>query len=116
MSHVAYVYVPKACETTQCKIHVVFHGCFQGANELGDVYYTKTRYNEIADTNNIIVLYPQAQKSARMPFNPAGCWDYWGYSSPDPNNPNFYTKDAPQMKAIMKMIQRLGEPRTSHTK
>jgi poly(3-hydroxybutyrate) depolymerase len=110
MSDDAFAYVPKTCETESCRVHVAIHGCHQGYNQEGvinDNYYTKTGYNQIADANNIIVLYPQAQPSKDIPFNPKGCWDFWGYSDAD----NFYTKDAPQMQAIMGMIKRLGEAR-----
>lgn len=35
-------------------------------------------YNEWADANNIVVLYPQA-RTANLGFaNPQGCWDFWG--------------------------------------
>lgn len=63
MSKDAYVYVPKACETAACKVHIVLHGCLQGAEVIGDKYYASTGYNEMADTNNIIMLYPQDRKS-----------------------------------------------------
>lgn len=111
MSEKAYAYVPKSCETGACRVHVAFHGCEQGANfqvkfneTYGDQYYTTTGYNELADANNIIVLYPQAEGSNTIPFNPKGCWDFWGYSSND-----FYKKTAPQMVAVMGMVKRLGE-------
>lgn len=109
MSDTGYLYVPKACSSnTDCKIHVVFHGCEQGATVIGDDYYAKTGYNEVADSNNIIVLYPQVNKSSLSPFNPKGCWDFWGYSSPGSTKPDFYTKDAPQVSAIYRMINRLA--------
>ncbi|MDD2814295.1 MAG: poly(3-hydroxybutyrate) depolymerase [Thiotrichaceae bacterium] len=115
MSDDAYIYVPKSCETEACRVHIAIHGCLQGAAQIGDRYYnTTTGYNEIADTNNIIVLYPQAQISKTIPANPQGCWDFWGYSSEDPSNLDFYTKNAPQMSAIMAMVKRLGEPRQTN--
>jgi len=117
MSEKAYAYVPKSCETEACRVHVAFHGCEQGANfqikyneKYGDQYYTTTGYNELADTNNIIMLYPQAEGSSFTPFNPKGCWDFWGYSSND-----FYKKTAPQMLAVMGMVERLGEQRQTVT-
>lgn len=109
MSDEAFVYVPKACSFGGCRVHVAFHGCLQGAKQIDDKFYTGTRYNEIADTNKIIVLYPQAQVSDGIPPNPQGCWDFWGYSSDDQKNPTFFTKDAPQMQAIMAMVHRLGQ-------
>lgn len=114
MSDDAYLYVPKDCETESCRVHIAFHGCLQGAAQIGDRYYTTTGYNEIADTNKIIVLYPQAQISNPIPANPQGCWDFWGYSSADPSNLDFYTKNAPQMSAIMAMVKRLGEARQAN--
>ena len=73
-------------------------------------------YNEIADTNAMIVLYPQAQVSDPIPFNPEGCWDFWGYSSPKRSVPNFYSKQAPQIAAAMGMLERLAQPRLDRMK
>ena len=115
MGDVAYAYVPAACEHDTCKVHVALHGCRQGAAIIGDRYYTTTGYNEIADTNRIIVLYPQVQPSEPIPYNPKGCWDFWGYSSTDSVHPNFHTKAAPQMQAIHKMVERLGQARSKTT-
>ena len=111
MSDVAYAYVPKSCDSQTCKVHVVFHGCHQGANTIGNRFYSTTGYNEMADTNNIIVLYPQVQASNLTPYNPKGCWDFWGYSSPNQFAPNFYSKQAPQMAAVKAMLDRLSQPR-----
>ena len=111
MSQSAYAYVPKACETDACKVHIAIHGCLQGAKQLGDRYYNGTGYNEMADTNKIIVLYPQAEINSSI--NPQGCWDFWGYSDENTKNPLFFTKSAPQMSAIMAMVKRLGEPRVA---
>ena len=36
-------------------------------------------YNEVADLNDIIILYPQAKSS--LLSNPNGCWDWWGYTN-----------------------------------
>ena len=55
-----------------------------------------------ADTNNLEILYPQAIASI-VPYNPEGCWDWWGY-----DGPNFAVKSAPQMVAIMNMVHALG--------
>ncbi|MGL4377249.1 MAG: extracellular catalytic domain type 2 short-chain-length polyhydroxyalkanoate depolymerase [Microcoleaceae cyanobacterium] len=108
MSSKAYAYVPAICNTESCKVHIAIHGCQQGAEKIGDKYYTTTGYNEIADTNKMIVLYPQANNSVLQ--NPQGCWDFWGYSTDDSKAaPVFYTKESPQMKTIMAMVDRLGE-------
>ena len=111
MSDSGYAYVPKSCAKDHCRVHVAFHGCQQGAAQIGDRYYTTTGYNEIADTNAMIVVYPQVQVSDPIPYNPKGCWDFWGYSSPDRSEPNFYSKQAPQIAAVMRMLERLAQPR-----
>jgi poly(3-hydroxybutyrate) depolymerase len=113
MSDDAYLYVPKSCETETCKVHIAFHGCEQGATKIGNLFYSTTGYNELADTNNIIVLYPQAESSFGFfsPYNPKGCWDFWGYSSLNQFRPNFYTKQAPQMSAVKAMLDQLAKPR-----
>jgi len=109
MSDKGFAYVPEQCaQGTECRIHVAIHGCEQGYESIGDDYYSSTGYNEMADTNNLIILYPQASKSITMPVNPKGCWDFWGYSSYNQLAPDFYTREAPQIKAIHSMIKRLA--------
>ncbi|MBV8107077.1 MAG: polyhydroxybutyrate depolymerase [Hyphomicrobiales bacterium] len=113
-----YLYVPKACEpgaAEPCRLQVVLHGCKQSAEELGDVFYTKIGVNEWADTNAIVVLYPQAHATtpselppnlwsdALIYANPEGCWNWWGYS----DDRQYLTKKGVQVVAIWKMIQRL---------
>jgi poly(3-hydroxybutyrate) depolymerase len=103
MAASGYVYIPASCQKTsaKCALHVVFHGCLQSADTVGDAVYAKLGYNEWADTNNIIILYPQVDKSS-IPFNPQGCWDWWGYSGL-----NFQTKGGPQLSAVHAMVQQL---------
>ncbi|CAJ0821628.1 extracellular catalytic domain type 2 short-chain-length polyhydroxyalkanoate depolymerase [Ralstonia flaminis] len=103
-----FVYVPADCEAGDCAVHVVFHGCMQSAEAVGEYLASGIGYNEIADTNRLIVLYPQVTRSS---VNPLGCWDFWGYTSADPDHLDFYTRQAPQMAAVMQMIRQLGETR-----
>lgn len=102
MADTAYVYVPKACADGQpCRVHVAIHGCAQSAAVVGDKFYTDTGYNQWADTNNLLVLYPQVDKSL-IPFNPQGCWDWFGYTGL-----NYAVKSAVQMQAIKSMVDTL---------
>jgi poly(3-hydroxybutyrate) depolymerase len=112
MDDTAYAYVPKSCDTATCRVHVAFHGCEQGASKIGNLFYETTGYNELADSNNIIVLYPQVSGSKSL-FNMEGCWDFWGYSSPLQalGLVDFYSKQAPQMAATKAMLDRLSAPR-----
>jgi poly(3-hydroxybutyrate) depolymerase len=125
MGEFGYVYVPKAVQEGEEArgVHIALHGCKQGysyvnfafgradsANQppYGARYMTTTGYNQIADSNNIIVLYPQATgDDDNQAQNPDGCWDWWGYTSADPNNPDYYSRDAVQIRAIHAMLQRL---------
>jgi poly(3-hydroxybutyrate) depolymerase len=120
MSNTGYLYVPKACEAgavPPCRLHVALHGCLQSAEVLGDEFYTKVGINEWADTNGIIVLYPQAHATSvsELPSqnflsllntNLEGCWNWWGYGF----DPQFLTKQGVQIGAIWSMVLRvLGE-------
>ncbi len=102
MADEAYAYVPRSCaQGAACSIHVAFHGCKQSANVVGNDFYEKTSYNRWADSNNIVVLYPQVDASA-IPYNPQGCWDWFGYTGQ-----NYALKTAAQMVAVNAMISRL---------
>jgi poly(3-hydroxybutyrate) depolymerase len=102
-----YVYIPKACESERCRIHVVFHGCRQGRAEVGERFAREAGYNRWAEANRIIVLYPQVVPR-RAPYNPNGCWDWWGYTGPD-----YHTQKGAQIRAVKAMLDRLSEPRRS---
>lgn len=92
------IYLPKSCEAVgTCDIHIALHGCRQTLDDLKDEFYTQTGYAEWAETNQLIVLFPQAKRS--LPKNPKGCWDWWGYSGKD-----YHKKNGLQMKAIMDSV------------
>ena len=93
-----YVYVPRACATTQtCPLHVTFHGCLQSYLTIDDQYVQHTGYNELAETNGFVVLYPQTKATA---LNPKGCFDWWGYTGQ-----NYASKLGLQMRAVWNMIE-----------
>lgn len=94
------VYVPQACaEQPGCRVHIALHGCEQSRESVGDSFVKGSGFAEIADTNRIVVLFPQIKASA---INQYGCWDWWGYTGLD-----YLDKDAPQIKAIWSMVERL---------
>jgi hypothetical protein len=112
-----YLYVPRACEpgaAQRCRLHVVLHGCLQSAEVLRDEFYTNIGVNEWADTNRILVLYPQAHATSVAELasqdalslfntNPEGCWNWWGYAG----DKQFLTKQGVQVGAIWSMVQRV---------
>jgi len=71
----------------------------------GMTYVRNAGYNRWADTNRIIVLYPQATTSSG---NPNGCWDWWGY-----DDPNYAVKSGRQMAAVKQMIDRIASGGTA---
>lgn len=100
MASSGYAYVPSSCAAAQaCRLHVAFHGCLQNVATVGTAFYQNSGYNRWADTNKIIVLYPQ---SATTTANPGGCWDWWGY-----DDINFPAKSGGQMVAVKTMIDRI---------
>ena len=102
-----YIYIPTKCRdsTKKCPLHVVIHGWLQTYEHIELDMMTKTHYNELAEKNNIIMLYPQGVKSLGKIMNPRGWFDWWGYW--DGDKVNFATKEGPQIKAIMNMINDL---------
>jgi poly(3-hydroxybutyrate) depolymerase len=102
MASSGWAYVPASCGSgQQCKLHVVVHGCQQDPTKIQDKYYRSTGYNKWADTNNIIMLYPQTAPSSTG--NPNGCWDWWGY-----DDANYAKKSGRQMAAIKGMVDRVS--------
>jgi poly(3-hydroxybutyrate) depolymerase len=111
MAATGYVYVPASCKAAgaRCRVHVVFHGCIQSSETVKDHVYAQLGYNEWADTNKLIILYPQVDK-ADLRGNPNGCWDWWGYTTMPPwgfGGSGFVFRSGPQVSAIHAMIARL---------
>jgi poly(3-hydroxybutyrate) depolymerase len=108
MAETGYVYVPAACAAQQpCRVHVALHGCKQNFDAVGDRYTRHAGYNEWADTNQLIILYPQTIAGNPLtdfgtPLNPFGCWDWWGYT-----NFNYAVKAGRQVTTIKTMLDRL---------
>jgi poly(3-hydroxybutyrate) depolymerase len=106
-----FVFVPKDCEAATgpaCRVHIVLHGCEQNAGTIDRTLVDKAGFNAWADTNRIIVLYPQT--TARplplpfQPLNPFACWDWWGYVHADDS---YVTKSGRQITAIKAMLDAL---------
>ncbi|WKB52474.1 extracellular catalytic domain type 2 short-chain-length polyhydroxyalkanoate depolymerase [Eleftheria terrae] len=94
------LFVPADCERAgaHCRLHLAFHGCGQNVARLGERYVRETGYNRWADTNHIVVLYPQTGATA-----PNGCWDWYGYSGQE-----HALRSGPQMAAVHGFVERLA--------
>ena len=97
-------YVPRSCAAAGgCRVHIAFHGCGQNRTFVGEGFARDTGFARWADTNNLIVLFPQ---TATTPLNPQGCWDWWGYTGND-----YLTRNGSQIVAVQRMLERLASPR-----
>ena len=63
-----------------------------------------TGYNSWADTNHLIVLYPQTLSSSFVPFNPQACGIWWSYVN---HEDSYVTKSGAQIRAIKAMLDAL---------
>ncbi len=101
MATSGWAYIPQACQAgsgTTCRLHVVLHGCKQNETDVQQQYVKNTGYNRWADTNNLVMLYPQTSTAATN-----SCWDWWGYDSA-----NYAKKSGPQMAAIKAMVNQVS--------
>jgi poly(3-hydroxybutyrate) depolymerase len=107
LADTGWLFLPPACASgTACRLHVVFHGCKQGATEIGRAFIESAGYLEVAQANDIVLLFPQIAPSYQ-PLNAMGCWDYWGYEG------NTYAvRRGSQLAAVRMMVADLmGEAR-----
>ncbi|AMO21806.1 hypothetical protein GCM10027034_00680 [Ramlibacter solisilvae] len=112
MDTTGWAYVPANCASgAQCKLHVALHGCQQNYDTIGDKFVKNTGYTRWADTNSIIVLFPQTKvdSTSRQTAasgslgNPNGCWDWIGWYGT-----NFAQKAGTQMAAIKAMVDKVA--------
>src|SRR3984893_9160816 len=100
-----YVFVPKDCEDGgACRVHIALHGCKQDVGDIHRHFIDDTGYNSWADTNHLIVLYPQTESSSYLPYNPDACWDWWSYSN---HEDSYVTKSGSQIRTIKAMLDAL---------
>lgn len=80
--------VPRTCNNQQkCRLVLSLHGCLQTADQIGKTVVTDAYLNQYADSNKLVVLYPQATPD-----------DTFGYA----------TRSGPQMITTMNMVHALG--------
>jgi len=112
MAATGWLYVPADCAAgTQCKLHVALHGCQQNYATIGDKFLKNTGYTRWADTNHIIVLFPQTKVDSTSHStsasgslgNPNGCWDWIGWYGSD-----FARKSGTQMAALKAMVDHVA--------
>lgn len=102
MDSTGWIFVPQTCANgAKCRLVVALHGCLMYQGIIADAFVKSSGLSEWADTNDIIVLYPEA--APLLSVNPYGCWDWWGFTGGD-----YALKSSVQMATIMKMVDRLA--------
>lgn len=109
-----WLYVPETCARGEaCRVHIALHGCRQGqsytplnwswsgSSSYGTTFVDNAGYDAWADTNHLVVLYPQAVSVWFR--NPNGCWDWWGYT-----DGHYADRRGVQIRAIRAMLDRLA--------
>lgn len=98
----AFLYVPTACSggSEACALHLVLHGCGQSAETVGTAFMEQSGYIPWAEANNIVLAFPQVEKSLFAPLNPHACWDWWGYTGDD-----YRYRDGAQMTVLADWIK-----------
>ena len=93
LSDYGFIYIPPQCAdgTTQCRLHIAFHGCAQGdvqsnpfvmgrPEETRKNFAAHGGYNELAISNDMIVLYPQVRTSMPSLSDPSAAVNAFGCS------------------------------------
>ena len=100
----AYLFIPPNCAggETSCALHLVLHGCAQSAETVGTGFIEQSGYLPWAAANDIVLAFPQVQKSMMAPLNPHACWDWWGYTDDD-----YANRDGQQMTVLVEWLKQL---------
>lgn len=101
----AYLFVPPSCAGSDksCALHLVLHGCAMSAGDVGTDFIEQSGYLPWAESNDIVLAFPQVEKSLMAPLNPHGCWDWWGYTGDD-----YATRSGKQMVVVTDWIKQLS--------
>lgn len=109
-----FLYIPDDCLNldVQCKLHVVFHGCQQSVTYLfhrNMQFIRNSGYIRMADTNRIILAFPQTVSRLIRPSFPyvhpgslLACWDFFGIYGND-----YSTKYGAQIHAIQNLVNKI---------
>lgn len=93
-----FLYRPPQCAEGRCGLLVVFHGCQQNADKVGEAFVREAGFNRWADAHGVVVLYPQTRASF-APLNPNACWDWWGYTGAD-----YDTREGAQIQWVARLL------------
>jgi poly(3-hydroxybutyrate) depolymerase len=102
MDQIGFVYLPASCKAgARCRLHVFLHGCYGSFDQRGDAVYAKySGHSQWADTNGIVLLFPQAYREPGRPDD--ACFDTEGRY-----DDQYDQKAGTQASAIMAMVAKI---------
>ena len=98
----AWIFVPPQCTSgvgTRCKLHLWFHGC-GGPDRFYNASVHYAGFNEWAESNDLVILYPAMRNWGSTFQTQSGCWDGYGQTGAD-----YALQSGGQVAAIRRMIK-----------
>ena len=96
----AYVFIPPRCAAGHlCKLHLWFHGC-DGPDRFYNASVHYAGFNEWAEANDMVILYPAMRDWGKTSETQGGCWDGYGQTGAD-----YALQSGGQMAAVRRMIR-----------
>ena len=113
LDDIGFIYIPKQCQmkkngsnhhynATKCELHVHYHPCGGGFQFLSVSYMLENALPNYAESNNFVILYPQAKSGSDNPVGD-GCFDWYGAT-----DLNFDTKNGVQLSMVRNIIMDLA--------
>ena len=107
-AQLGFAYAPSACRASAaalaaCGVHVHYHPCTGNWEYLNTSYMLETGLAAYAESNGIVLLYPQAA-TARPGDDDPGCWDWYGGI-----DGKFDTKQGVQIATVVAMVAALPQ-------
>lgn len=112
LNNSGWIYVPKACRNTSgavhgtaggagagaCKLHLSLHGC--GVNEYYDPAVHHLGFENWAESNGIVIMFPRMAQHGATTQTKSGCWDSYAQSGA-----GYALRKGAQMAAVRDMIR-----------
>lgn len=132
LANFGYYYIPSSCNISSsssssssaslpCKLHIALHGCTMSVSHISHQFILDTGYVQYADSNHMILLFPQAAAVAQeedhnnnnnitpppiwypngteYPGAALACFDWVGWSGENAN-----WRGGVQMEAMVEMV------------
>ena len=97
----AFIFVPPHCATGErvCRLHLWFHGC-GGPDRFYNASVHYAGFNEWAEANDLVILYPAMRNWGGTYETKIGCWDAYGQTGHD-----YALQTGGQMASVRRMIK-----------